>query len=49
MFQNQISTTERIESIAVTYEINDKQGYLRLTFSDIDNKMYLEGINYKQN
>ncbi|MFB6319632.1 hypothetical protein [Saccharicrinis sp. FJH54] len=48
MFQNQISISNGNESIAITYAINNEEGYLRLTFTNIDNKMYLEGINYKE-
>jgi hypothetical protein len=49
MFRNQIGYKDGNEVLVIFYELNDKEGYLQLSFTKLDDKFELEGLNYTPN
>lgn len=49
MYQHQLGIIDGNEVVAVYYEINNKEGYLQLSFTKSGDFFELEGINYSPN
>jgi hypothetical protein len=49
MFRSQFGIKDGNEVLVIYYELNDKQGYLQLSFTKLNDKFELEGLNYKPN
>ena len=48
-FKNQIGVIDSQITLYIVYDINEGQGFLTLTFTEIDNTFQLEGLNYNPN
>lgn len=49
MFRNQFGIKDGNEVLVIYYEVNDKEGYLQLSFTKLNDKFELEGLYYTPN